>query len=886
MKTDSEIKDLISFLNFYKFRKEEERVAVIVEIKQLFSTEKIELTKKELSSSRFSLCSGMLFFQAQQIFGLLENNQWNYFIKKNNTLWYNLFTHETVSLGSSQVQDLVVISKSDELYYYFETNTSLLYSIDKHLIVTVLVHDYLSFFNPNELEVSIGEKYLFDYETLYNQNVKALEELDVIDIVLFAVSPITLLSHLHRSSKEIKIKIKGSKNKNCCLVPIIENTFGNYQLSYFYKTKKDEPKEIALQLEFTCAEAVMLFLNETILNYYLVNIDLTETDGVLGVFVNQYKTFFIDSISNKIEKEDIWSKREALNLIFCLPEQYTFNPVLGKSVYLPLFKWLVTEGDFNNFGQFKSEDGFIKLLQNIYDSLQTNQDFQSFLNLFLVERKGTPILKYLLKAIDGDNFIVFCNIMEKIWRKTAYINPDLAIYNTIKEEDQGPLLLPYESEKWLGIYIANATVEYDKRIEIKNLGTGQYKEVQRPNPKGGGYYTHKEEITVDYVYHPFYPVYIKNTQENETSLELNSIIPAFMLFANKEKAFWSNVLTISEYAFDIVTTFSGIGNIAKFRHLTKVAKLAEGVSTANKVVKTANILRHVKGVAGVVELTSGSVNLMLKITGAKDSEFGESLSKVLFYLELITLSGELTVSLSLGLKKSAKEAIEASDGALRVKHPELFEELYKIIGFDNLGRKFIYIVNTDEIGRQANKITFKLVDHTGNELGELIRGIGAKGRSTKYQLIIGNKKIDLNSEITLFNAQMGKSSNLPVEAGQEIIYADINIPSEITKQYSGFGEIMLDESLAYFKNNTKFGKVDGNIGYWVRFEEYYKDYGGQSINLKKFWEAVNARKSYEVAAFETFTGKWAKKNGFTKAVIRNVKEDISNKKVVIKFLKE
>ena len=167
---------------------------------------------------------------------------------------------------------------------------------------------------------------------------------------------------------------------------------------------------------------------------------------------------------------------------------------------------------------------------------------------------------------------------------------------------------------------------------------------------------------------------------------------------------------------------------------------------------------------------------------------------------------------------------------------------------------------------------------------EIIR-MSTKGRSAKYQLSIMGRKIDLNSEITLYNSQMGRSSNLPIDIGEEIIYGDINIPVEITSQYSGLGEIMLDESLAYFNNNVKCGNADGNIGYWVKFEEYYKDYGGQSINLKQFWEAVDSGKSYEQAAQETFTGQWAEKNGFTKVVFRNKEKDIAKEAVIVKFLK-
>lgn len=124
-------------------------------------------------------------------------------------------------------------------------------------------------------------------------------------------------------------------------------------------------------------------------------------------------------------------------------------------------------------------------------------------------------------------------------------------------------------------------------------------------------------------------------------MKLDAIVPVFMLKASRDKQFWSNVITAGEYAAYMVTILSGVGNLAKFRYLARVAQFAEvveGASAVIKVVRAANILRYVKGAAGVVELTSGSVNLMLKITGAKDTEFGESLTKVLFYLELVAFA--------------------------------------------------------------------------------------------------------------------------------------------------------------------------------------------------------------------------------------------------------
>jgi hypothetical protein len=71
---------------------------------------------------------------------------------------------------------------------------------------------------------------------------------------------------------------------------------------------------------------------------------------------------------------------------------------------------------------------------------------------------------------------------------------------------------------------------------------------------------------------------------------LPKLIPAFFLKANEDQSFWSNIITSIEYGVDVLTTFSGIGNIAKFRHLTRVAEVASRAIKFNKVVKYANVV--------------------------------------------------------------------------------------------------------------------------------------------------------------------------------------------------------------------------------------------------------------------------------------------------------
>ncbi|GAB2829148.1 hypothetical protein [Ferruginibacter profundus] len=94
----------------------------------------------------------------------------------------------------------------------------------------------------------------------------------------------------------------------------------------------------------------------------------------------------------------------------------------------------------------------------------------------------------------------------------------------------------------------------------------------------------------------------------------------------------------------------------------------------------------------------------------------------------------------------------------------------------------------------------------------------------------------------------------------------------------------MNDALAFFKQSPKFVKVDGTIELWTT-HNIYADYGGSSVLLQQFWKAKNAGLSNEKAAFETFSGKWAKENGFGKIRINDIKKDIKEDEVILIFLK-
>lgn len=118
-----------------------------------------------------------------------------------------------------------------------------------------------------------------------------------------------------------------------------------------------------------------------------------------------------------------------------------------------------------------------------------------------------------------------------------------------------------------------------------------------------------------------------------------------------------------------------------------------------------------------------------------------------------------------------------------------------------------------------------------------------------------------------------------------MLMGDFNIPTAITYRYSGLGDLILSDAIVFYQSNKKFGRLDGVIGWWKK-ASMYEDYGGQSINLKKFWEAVDDGMSYEKAALETFTGSKMKAKGFGKVRYNTSKNKISETEVIVNFLKK
>lgn len=165
-------------------------------------------------------------------------------------------------------------------------------------------------------------------------------------------------------------------------------------------------------------------------------------------------------------------------------------------------------------------------------------------------------------------------------------------------------------------------------------------------------------------YHVFHPVAtIKITPQGDVidsevkteKLELRTPMPALYFKAINDQLNWQNLSTAGWLALDVATTFSGVGNIAKFRHLTKIAKAIKAASSISSATKASlNIYRAIKLTSGIVEVTSGSVNALLKLSDLDKTENGKALSNILSVLEVIAMVGDITGAMKLALNKNAK----------------------------------------------------------------------------------------------------------------------------------------------------------------------------------------------------------------------------------------
>lgn len=605
----------------------------------------------------FSLLDG---HHAEAIYLLKTTGERKYYIKTSIGKYYNLLDETTEVVPDEWLIEFPIEFATNS--YIYDTNKNLAVIFSESLKEVSIFPDNI-YYDPNGKYIKDIESdtYSYDYTdhiTTFGKIIKILFE----DEQYLWNNP----------EKKVQV-LKAEKEGRMSLIPFLQIEYGlkNFILKYRYYEKGYRPKffipddECSIILKFSSIGGILTFLDQTLFSEGF-SLQKGENQNIQrDFFRDQFMTQVIHKIEDSIKSKSTLAYYDAMKTLFYLPESVAI--MFNDNFLWTLMEMAMQRNSLTNKKDLAEENIFVKLIRII---LQKEGQEVKLMNWFLENikdgDKNITKFEFIYERINGENFIEFAKLISQVWKKSRFIYPDTKKNPEFATTD-GLLFLPYSSEKAFGFYFSNVSMSFETHKQkgrlLKTLyDTGRTENEMRPGLKTDNLVSTPVPVIDQFWYHPFYPIYLKNIENQQTEMKLDSVIPAFMLKANTEKQFWSNIITTAEYAADILTTVSGVGNIGKFRYLAKFAAKAGKLPFVSKAGRAvANIRKVVAATAAVVEITSGTVNTLLKLTGARDAAWGKALSEYLFWLELLSLSGELSVAIHNGLRKSAKEILEHED---------------------------------------------------------------------------------------------------------------------------------------------------------------------------------------------------------------------------------
>ncbi|KAB8155851.1 hypothetical protein EZY14_001170 [Kordia sp. TARA_039_SRF] len=671
------------------------------------------------------------------------------------------------------------------------------------------------------------------------------------------------------TDRNIEVEITNTKGK-VYLFPTIQRLNDGVILEYKYTLEKfsrfdikNQPSAIKIKIKYL--GTFLHFINKTIfydnsiesidkkkyLDLYEFTNDIIaklipnansalNKEGIRQLFIDQYITYItreLDFYKSKLEKvlEIFYYTPEVF--IKHLPLNMLWN-ILGKSL----------KGKVTNFGLDK-EDIVLKLLIAIEGKIKNPKLFIDELLLRRIN-DNTTYFYALYDKMNTSNFDKYVRFIWSVWKNTIY--KDITKENP-KITSEGETILNYKSDMTIGFHHDNATIQYleeSNKIQI-DLSTKVVKQVKRRLGKKDVYIPFHTTQEQTLFYDPFAPVVIfeednphfifKDDESNKNAKF--ATLPAFVILANDQKAFWHNVIVGAEYAIDVVTTVSGVLNILKAGRLFKVLKA--GHSLVGRTKSATKAITIAKSFAGAVEITSGAGNGLLKLLGLRDTPFGQSVAKYLFFLEIISLSGEISVALRTSLSKAAKEVIE---------HPELpkikkqAEEIIKKADNTGAGKKSKEVLEAEEVleaVRHLDEVVNSIPIFKKILFKEFIKTWGKKNiREVPLERIIINLKG--------FTPQGNRVASM-IESGKIEINILDDIEFDNMLRNSGHGE----------------DKIKGTAAAAQGFEIYFRS----SAGLERFMGEIihEGTHAYDIARIEELLNL-----GKTKSEIKSIMGDMES----------
>ncbi|UOX34872.1 hypothetical protein LXD69_05015 [Flavobacterium sediminilitoris] len=716
--------------------------------------------------------------------------------------------------------------KEGETFTAIETLGNYYYSqaIDK--IIEISLDDVFVFpdyfvYHPNNIQDITNGDYRFNYKDEEGYTS------DNSDLALRAL----LSTSYNLVSSETKRTVGFYKNDKAgfvFLLPKISQRGAKYYLEYTYYQKgisyNSFITETAIRLEFNYFGALLEFLNQTVF-YGLDDLDAFNSNAK-KLFLEDY-TIFVENLLH------FSSGTKILETLY-------FVPIFFFKKIDPNFLWYVLEKtlEYNvtNIG-LNIEDIVLRILEGIYESSKNKDVF--LLNLIEEKNQKKSYFSLLYEKMNGQNFVTLVQFLYNVWLKSSFIHFDNPYYTY----DEGSLLIPYKSKKFAGFYSSNRNFDFKngKHIEVSEDESWIDNIISVFDPNLGDYVNQIVEEQNKFSYHLFQPLMLTDVKQ-ESPIPLPRLLPAFFLKANEDKAFWSNVITGIEYTVDAITTLSGFGNLAKFRHLQRIVKVATKYKFFDKAKKF-NYLAKIRFGVSVIEISSGSLNALLKLTGLADTKFGKALTEYLFWLELLSLGGEITAAIKGGLRKSAKEVLEHTDDLKKTAKnadeakqiDEVIEHLEDVAGetnelfrkidelFDSSGGRLLTKKELDLLKDflwQKYKVRVKLVDidHSlKNKLTDWNKRnvLGSFRQGPPPELFLRSKNA---SELTVFHEMVHLKYWFDKKPKVHFVQEEIIVWEEIWKSKNKWTQKELFDSYIYVQDlvveaNKKGSKIKFDLNY-------------------------------------------------------------------------
>ncbi|RSC95046.1 hypothetical protein [Tenacibaculum singaporense] len=573
--------------------------------------------------------------------------------------------------------NFVKIEEQDQLYYHKAQEA--IYIRNTQLAEIQIFSKRALYYNPKELGGLTNQIYNLDYK-----NAKGYKG-GFMDAVLGSLA--FEFDKDDFDKRQVLVELN-PKEGNLYWYPdkVISNN-NKVTLFYDYHPTENDDFEVdpykegfAIKLTFKNVEGFLGFMMVT---YFQNGISILDTSE--GSNKYNFCKKYLDIIYLLLERSKN-NINDALTYLYYIPLEVFETEVLKyrgsknkeSTTFGASYLWktigIALEGFLTNHG-VNNEDIVLKLLHGIkitqkdeeYKSKEKNDEVLKQL-LTRKTKLGNSYLLTLYALLNTSSFVVYSTFIYKLWRNSSFTDPANEVFNKTSplvetENSNTPrLILPYKTNKLAGFYSSNMNLEF---TEIGNIVVTPHESViadvvktLQPDLRELIEIFTEEDWQSEY--HPLQPVFIADASKDK-AIAVQRFSPMLLLKANEDKSFWSNMATAGEYGVDAITTLSGVGNLAKFRHLARIVKAAETLNKSNKFIRTYTIYKTVKGAAAGAEITSGTVNTLLKITNVKEKELGKAINEFLFWLELASLSGEVGAALKKGLQKSAKTIVENTD---------------------------------------------------------------------------------------------------------------------------------------------------------------------------------------------------------------------------------